>query len=158
MENIIIVFILLSITNVIFSTAKSIITIKGSPFVASLVSSLYYGYYNIVLVYTVADFPLWEKVVITGICNLIGVYTVKKIEEKQRKVKLWKVEATIPAEYTKTAKHALQLADIPHNYISNIGNFTIFNIYCATQEQSKQAKIIINQFEAKYFVSENQIL
>lgn len=121
-----------------------------------MVSACYYAYYNIVLIYTVADFPLWQKIVVTFICNLIGVYAVKKTEEKQRKVRLWKVEATIPAEHTKTAHYALDLINIPHNYVTNIGSFSIFNIYCTTKEQSKQAKTIINDLGAKYFVSENR--
>lgn len=156
MSNLLITFIVLSFFNVVFSTIRSLTTNKGTPTLASIVSACYYGYYNLVLIYTVADFPLWQKVIVTFICNLIGVYTVKKMEEKQRKVQLWKVEATIPAEYTKTAHYALDLINIPHNYISGIGDFSIFNIYCKTKEQSKQAKAIIDDLGAKYFVSENR--
>ena len=83
--NLLIIFILLSIVNVIFSTIKSIATIKSGPWIASIVSALYYGYYNIVLIYTVADFPLWQKVVVTAGCNLVGVFIVKYGEVKARK-------------------------------------------------------------------------
>ena len=51
-----ITFIVLSIINVIFSTVRSITTIKGSTLVASLVSGGYFAFYNIMLIYTVADF------------------------------------------------------------------------------------------------------
>ena len=71
------IFIILSIINVIFSTIKSIVTVKGGAVSASLLSALYYGYYNIVLIYTVAEFPLWQKVVVTFGCNLVGVFVVK---------------------------------------------------------------------------------
>lgn len=111
--NLLIIFILLSIVNVIFSTIKSIVTIKSGPWVASIVSALYYGYYNIVLIYTVADFPLWQKVVVTAGCNLVGVFVVKYGEVKARKDKLWKVELTVPTKY----KDAIDELGVPHSYI-----------------------------------------
>lgn len=151
--NLLVIFVLLSIVNVIFSTIKSIVTIKGGAFTASLISALYYGYYNVVLIYTVADFPLWQKVLITFLCNLIGVFIVKWGEAKARKDKLWRVEATVPRKYLE-AVH-MDLKDIPHSYI-DIEKYAIFNIYCATQTESAEVKKIINQYGAKYFVAESR--
>lgn len=149
--NLLFIFIGLSIINVIFSTIKSITTIKSSPLMASLISAIYYGYYNVVLIYTVSDFPLWQKVLITALCNFVGVFIVKWIEAKRRKDRLWEVRATIPAEYTDTLHEALSL--IPHNYIPNIGKYTIFNIYCTTQKESSAVKATLDLYHAKYFVS-----
>ena len=154
--NLLFIFIGLSIINVVFSTIKSITTIKSSPLVASLISAIYYGYYNVVLIYTVSDFPLWQKVLITALCNFVGVFVVKWIEAKRRKDRLWEVRATIPAEYTDTLHEALSL--IPHNYITNIGKYTIFNIYCATQKESSAVKATLDLYHAKYFVSESKEL
>lgn len=154
--NLLFIFIGLSIVNVVFSTIKSITTIKSSPLVASLISSIYYGYYNVVLIYTVSDFPLWQKVLITALCNFVGVFIVKWIEAKRRKDRLWEVRATIPAEYTDTLHEALSL--IPHNYITGVGKYTIFNIYCATQKESSAVKATLDLYHAKYFVSESKEL
>ena len=154
--NLLFIFIGLSIINVIFSTIKSITTIKSSPLVASLISAIYYGYYNVVLIYTVSNFPLWQKVLITALCNFVGVFIVKWIEAKRRKDRLWEVRATIPAEYTDTLHEALSL--LPHNYITNIGKYTIFNIYCATQKESSAVKATLDLYHAKYFVSESKEL
>ena len=154
--NLLFIFIGLSIVNVVFSTIKSITTIKSSPLVASLISSIYYGYYNVVLIYTVSDFPLWQKVLITALCNFVGVFIVKWIEAKRRKDRLWEVRATIPAEYTDTLHEALSL--IPHNYIAGVGKYTIFNIYCATQKESSAVKATLDLYHAKYFVSESKEL
>ena len=154
--NLLFIFVGLSIINVVFSTIKSITTIKSSPLVASLVSAVYYGYYNVVLIYTVSDFPLWQKVLITALCNFVGVFIVKWIEAKRRKDRLWEVRATIPAEYTDTLHEALSM--IPHNYITNIGKYTIFNIYCATQKESSAVKATLDLYHAKYFVSESKEL
>lgn len=154
--NLIILFFVLTIINVIFSTIKSIVTINGSPFVASFISALYYGYYNIVLIYTVADFPLWQKVAVTFICNLIGVYIVKWAEVRARKDKLWKVELTVPTKY----KDAIDfdLHDVPHSYIELSDKHTLFNFYCATQADSAKVKAIADDYEAKYFVAESKNL
>ena len=155
--NLLIIFILLSIVNVIFSTIKSIATIKSGPWVASIVSALYYGYYNIVLIYTVADFPLWQKVVVTAGCNLVGVFVVKYGEVKARKDKLWKIEATIRPMRFDTLIKKLKEYDIPFNYI-DVGKYIIFNIYCATQAESAKVKVLLNVVEAKYFVAESKNL
>lgn len=155
-EKLFITFVILNIVNVIIQTVKSLATVKCGKTVASIVNAVAYGLYTVVVVYTVCDLPLWLKVVVVGVANLIGVYVVKLIEEKSRKDKLWQVQATIPKKYT-NAVH-LDLKDIPHSYIENIGNYTIFNFYCATQKDSTKVKEIINQYEAKYFVTESKNL
>ena len=154
--SLLLLFIGLSIANVVFSTIKSIVTINGTPFSASMISALYYGYYNIVLIYTVADFPLWQKVLVTFGCNLVGVYAVKWAEAKGRKEKLWRIEVTVPGEFTKQLHE--RLSAIPHNYIENVGKYSIFNIYCATQMESSQVKKILVDYNAKYFVTETKEL
>lgn len=154
--NLLLIFVALSIVNVVFSTIKSIVTIKSGPWVASIVSALYYGYYNIVLIYTVADFPLWQKVVVTAGCNLVGVFIVKYGEEKARKDKLWKVELTVPTKYKNAVD--FDLRTVPHSYIELSDKHTLFNFYCATQADSAKVKAIANQYEAKYFVAESKNL
>ena len=156
--NLLILFIILSIINVIFSTVKSIVTIKSGPWIASIVSALYYGYYTIVLIYTVADFPLWQKISVTFFANLVGVWLVKWGEERSRKDKLWKVEATLPNDNTaKEAICKLKEKDIPLNYI-DIEKYVIVNCYCSTKEQSTAVKTILSNYRVKYFVNESKTL
>ena len=155
--NILIVFFILTTINVIFSTIKSIITIKGNAIIASLVSALYYAYYNIVLIYTVADFPLWQKVAITFFCNLVGVFAVKWAEEKARKDKLWKVEVTIPAEQAEQMIEDCKYYELSYNYI-DINKYYLFNFYCPTQKESENVKKLLKSYDAKYFVAETKNL
>lgn len=152
-----ITFVILSIVNVIFSTVRSITTIKSGKLVASLISGGYYAFYNIMLLYTVAEFPMWQKCVITFGCNLIGVYVVKLIEEKLRKDRLWKVEFTTNAKNTARIDNYLKKLEIPHNYIE-VGRHTIFNCYCATQKESAEVKTLIQKTGSKYFASETKLL
>lgn len=156
--NVLILFSLLTVVNVIFSTIKSIVTIKSGKTVASLISAGYYGYYNVVLIYTVADFPLWQKVVITFLANLVGVWLVKWGEEKARKDKLWKVEATInKTDGWERLIGELKDCCIPCNYI-DIDKYILINCYCATQKQSLAVKELLNCYDVKYFVSETKNL
>lgn len=153
-----ITFITLSIINVVFSTIRSITTIKSGKTIASIISGGYFAFYNVMLIYTVADFPMWQKCLITFFCNVVGVWVVKWAEEKARKDKLWKVEATVLQGYKTDVYNLLADAKIPYNYIDSIGKYTIFNIYCSTQAQSSAVKEILKPFKAKYFVSESKTL
>ena len=153
-----VIFIALNIVNVIIQTIKSLATVKCGKTVAAIINAVAYGLYTVVVVYTVCDLPLWLKVVVVGACNLVGVFCVKWGEEKARKDKLWEVRATVYEPYTESLHHDLESANIPHNYIPNIGKYTIFNIYCETQAESKRVKALLDYHKAKYFVSESKTL
>ena len=153
--NTILLFALCTAVNVILSTIKSILTVKGGKLSASFINALTYGFYSYVIVLTSADgMSIWLKMAITAICNFIGVYLVKWIEEKARKDKLWKVELTVPTKYTNIID--FDLHDVPHSYIKLSDKHTLFNFYCATQKESAKVKSIANQYEAKYFVAESK--
>lgn len=153
-----ITFIILSIINVIFSTIRSITTIKSGTLVASLVSGGYFAFYNIMLIWTVADFPVWQKCLITFFCNVFGVAVVKMVEKKMQKDKLWKVEATVLCKYEEDVCEMLNKGKVPYNYIEGVGKYTLFNIFCATQEKSIAVKEILKAYDVKYFVSESKTL
>lgn len=150
----VVIFIILSIINVVFSTIRSITTIKSGKVVASFISGGYFAFYNVMLIYTVMDFPMWEKCLITFACNVVGVWVVKWTEEKMRKDKLWKVEVTIPNGCREEVDFLLR--DIPHSYITISNKHTLFNFYCATQNETSKVTRICNQYNAKYFASECQ--
>lgn len=155
--NTILLFALCTAVNVILSTIKSILTVNGGKVSASLINAITYGFYSYVIVLTSADgMPIWLKMAITAVCNFVGVYFVKWIEEKARKEKLWKVELTVPTKYTTTID--FDLHDVPHSYIELSDKHTLFNFYCATQKESAKVKAIANQYEAKYFVAESKNL
>ena len=152
------IFVVLNVVNVIIQTVKSIATIKCGKGMASLVNAIAYGLYTVVVVYTVCDLDLWLKVAVVAVANLVGVYIVKLLEEKGRKDKLWKVEATVLLGNKPMLHHELARAQLPHNYLENVGKYVLFNVYCATQEESAKAKAILDKYNAKYFVSESKTL
>ena len=67
--DLLLLFIILSIVNVIMQTFKSIVTIHGGRMSASLMNAIAYGFYTIVVVYIVCDLPLWQKALVTAICK-----------------------------------------------------------------------------------------
>ena len=153
-----ITFIILNIINVIIQTVKSIVTIKSGKGMASIVNAVAFGLYTVVTVYMMCDLDLWLKALIVALCNLVGVFVVKLIEEKTRKDKLWKVETSILNGYKKDVCTLLVKADIPFNYIEGVGKYTLFNIFCSTQKQSSAVKEILRTYRAKYFVAESKTL
>ena len=150
-------FIGLNIINVIVQTIKSIATLKCGKTSAAIINAFAYGFYTIVTIYMLCDLPLFWKAGIVALCNLIGVYVVKWGEEKARKDKLWKVEATVPREAAIDLVRKLKVSDLPYNYV-DINKYYLFNVYCATQVQSAKIKEILNTYNAKYFVSESKNL
>lgn len=157
--NAIIVFIVFNVLNVVIQTIKSIATIKCGKNMAAIINAIAYGLYTYIVVLTASDgVSLWFKIAVVALANLVGVWVVKFVEEKGRKDKLWKVEATIPKEHTDELHYELKVRNVPHNFIEDVGQYTVFNIYCNTQKESAIAKVLLNQYHAKYFVSESKTL
>ena len=159
MNELLIIFVVLNILNVIIQTVKSIATVKCGKVSASIINAVAYGLYTIVTVYMMCELDLYLKAGIVALCNLVGVYVVKFFEEKARKDKLWKVEATFL--HNENFIHNLKVwADINHisyNYI-DIDKYYVVNFYCATQKESSIVREFIIRFNGKYFVSESKTL
>ena len=158
--SLIVQFIILNVVNVIIQTVKSICTIKCNKYIAAVVNAIAYGLYTVVVVYMVCELSLWFKVIVIALANLIGVFVVKLIEEKSKKDKLWKIEATLKNQNLGNNDDCiieLKESQIPFNYI-DIDRYLIVNCFCATQKESIKAKQILDKYQAKYFVTESKIL
>ena len=83
----ILLFFVWQLVNVILSTIKSVVTIKGTKIVASIFSAINYGF-NTVIIKSIADVELWVAVLVTVSCNLVGVYVGLLITEQLRKEQL----------------------------------------------------------------------
>lgn len=154
-----ILFIVMNVLNVIIQTIKSIATIKCGKTAAAIVNAVAYGLYTYIVVLTMCDLPLLAKCLIVAGANFVGVYVVKFFEEKARKDKLWKVEATFA--HKENFIHNLdvwaKVNHIAYNYI-DIEKYYVVNFYCPTQNESAIVKEFVNKFNGKYFVSESKTL
>lgn len=157
--NPILIFTIATIVNVSLSTIRAICTIKGGKLLSAITNAICYGFYPLVIMLTAqGTVSILVNMAITAIVNFFCVYLIKMAEEKACKDKLWKVEATIPHAHTDQLHYELKVRNIPHNFIENVGQYTVFNIYCETQKKSAIAKVVLDQYHAKYFVSESKTL
>ena len=156
-----ILFIIMNVLNVIVQTAKSLATIKCGKMGAAVVNAIAYGLYTYIVVLTMCNLPLLAKCIIVALANFVGVWFVKWAEEKARKDKLWKVQATLRNTGIDPSNDdcliELKANDIPFNYI-DVQKYILVNCYCATQSESAKVKTILDKYNAKYFVSESKTL
>ena len=153
------IFVIITIVNVILNTARTIITVKGGMFWSSFIAAIAFGFYVIVVVYTVCELPLWMKAGVTALANFVGTYFVKWLELKFRKDRLWLVDVVI---YKKNLAYAteflnnrgIQFSEMP---IANSESH-VFHIYSNTQEESKVIKALLKTFNAKCVVVESKSL
>ena len=152
-------FVVLTIVNVVLQTARTIVTVKGGLFWSSLISSIAFGFYTIMIVWTICDLPMWLKASVTAFANFVGTYFVKYIEMKVRKDRLWMVDVVIYEKNLKYAtdylnEHEIKFSEMP---ISNSGSH-VFHIYSNTKEESSNIRELLKTFNAKYVVVESKSL
>ena len=148
---ILILFIIISAVNVLLSTTRQLLTVNGGKWAAALACAVYNAFNNILVIYTVADFPLWEKCLITFMCNLLCVAIVKGIEARHKPVSMWKIEMGLPKIYyirPESIKNLLQEKEIDCLY-GEVGKKVIFNCYCDTKEQVKYLKKLCHMYNGK---------
>ena len=147
MNTTIIIFFVITLVNVILSTVKSILTIKASRKVAALINAIAYGFYAMV-VKQMATVSTGTVVIVTVLCNLIGVYFSMWLLEKFKKDVLWKITVipkidTTDALKAKLIENGLGFNLYPIN--TKYGSQTAFDIFSATQEESKIIKGILQE-------------
>lgn len=152
-------FIVLTVVNVILNTARTIITVKGGMFWSSFIAAIAFGFYTIVIIYTVCELPMWMKATVTALANFVGTYLVKYVESKVRKQRLWMVDVVIFKKNLEYAKQFLnesgiQFSEMP---ISNSESH-VFHIYSNTQDESRRIRDLLKKFNAKYVVVESKSL
>ena len=153
-------FIILNVVNVLIQTVKSICTVKCGKVVASIVNALAYGLYTYVVIYMNADgLTMFTKALIIGLCNLVGVFVVKSIEEKLKKDKVWKIELAVAEEDFKEVVQKLQLVKVGYsvNGCNNLGRYLV-NAYAYNQNESALVKKIIENKDVKYVAIESKVL
>lgn len=156
MTQLFILFVILSIVNVILNTIKSIVTVNGGKLSAALINAITFFVYTYVIIYINCELPMFTKALITAIVNFIGVYAVKWIEEKARKDKLWLVKITIPYINYEQAKEQLDEAKISNTYY-NLNKYYVFDCYCEKQEDTAKVLEICKKLKGKSFATESKI-
>lgn len=149
----IIIFTVCSLVNVILSTMKTILTVRSTRTVASLINAITYGFYAIV-VKQLANLDVTVTVVVTIATNLVGVYFSMWLMDKMKKDCLWKISVT-----TKDKNLAKKIENFDIEYtLSPIQykNETYYSleIFSKNQKDSTIIKNILNEYKVKYNVTE----
>lgn len=149
------IFFICQLINVILGTIKNVITIKGTKTMASLFSAVNYGV-NTVIIKTIADVDLWIAVLVSVVCNLIGVYIGMWITEKMRKEQLWKITVTVPAEKLSNFKDELLANGIDFiAYETSWKDYKVVDLFSKHKSTSKVIKQIFNNYDVQYTISAN---
>lgn len=158
--NEIMIFAIATVINVTLSTVRALCTIKGGKWISAIMNALCYGFYPLIVMLTAqGTVGILVNMAITAIVNFACVWLIKYIEEKAKKDKLWKIEATFSADsdIISALDKWANVAKIPYNYI-DIKKYYVVNFYCATQQDSLTVKNFITAYQGKYFASESKNL
>lgn len=157
--NFIIFFALITLANVIIQTVKSLFTIKGGKLSAATVNAIAFGFYTYIIFFTADDsISLWQKALITAVCNFIGVFFVKFIEERLQKDRLWIFNCTAKVESADVIKitELLKSMDISLTYNQLKDDLYTLSIYSYTQSESEMIKSVLKNYKIKYCAIETK--
>ena len=144
-----------TLINVILSTLKSVITVKGGRFIASIINAISYGF-NTVVIKSITDIDLWIAVVITVISNLVGVYIALTITRKFEKERLWKITVSVPTDSLKDFKHDLNEANIAFiAYETSYEKYKVVDIFSNDKKESRIVRNLVAKYNVKYTISAN---
>lgn len=152
-------YLVLQIVYVVLNTVTNIAKIKCSKLIASLTSAICYGFYVIVVVATASNQPIWVKMLLTAVTNVVGVYIGMWVMEKLRKDKLWKIEITIrDAIEAYQFEKTLREKDISFNSIVCENADIILNVYSKSQKESEIIKkALAEATTAKYIIHQSDL-
>lgn len=160
------IFLLLQLVNVILSTIKSLLTVRGSKWSAVLANGIYFGYYTFIikaigdtenfLIFGFKVDGLITMAIITVITNFIGVYISLTFLEKLRKDKLWLLKVTVKSEHAELFIRDLVSADLSFIVLSsNWIKIKPIDIYLYTKEETTKCRELIKKYDGiKYCIIE----
>ena len=149
----IIIFTVCSLVNVILSTMKTILTVRSTKVVASIINAITYGFYAIV-VKQLASLDLTVTVIVTIATNLIGVYLSMWLMDKMKKDCLWKISITTKDKsiVKKIENFDIEYTMSPIQYKKEI--YYSIEIFSKNQKDSTIIKNILNEYKVRYNVTE----
>lgn len=155
MVKLILAFLVAQLINVILSTLKSVITIKGGKGIAAISNAIAYGF-NTIVIKVIADVDMWVAVIISIVCNLVGVYFALWLTEKMRKDQLWKITVTVPTENFELLTENLKESGISYiSYETTWNKYRVLDVFSKDKKESKIVKNLFNTYNAKYTILAN---
>lgn len=151
MVNVVVVFCICSLVNVILSTLKTLIMVNAGRGSAIIINAVCYGFYSLV-VKQLTSVDYVTAVVVTVLANIIGVWISYKIMDLFKKDKLWRITVTLKNKKALDECRAnLEKYNIGFTPIENTNSI---DIYSYNQKESAIIKNILGNYDYKYFIQE----
>lgn len=151
MVNVIIVFCICSLVNVILSTLKTLIMVNAGRGSAIIINAICYGFYTLV-VKQLGAVDYVTAVVVTILANVVGVWISYKIMDLFKKDKLWRITVTLKNKNAlDECKANLEKYNIGFTPIEKTNSI---DIYSYNQKESAIIKNILGNYDYKYFIQE----
>lgn len=151
MVNVIVVFCVCSLVNVILSTLKTLIMVNAGRGSAIIINAICYGFYTFV-VKQLAEVDYWTAVIVTILANIIGVWISYKIMDLFKKDKLWRITVTLKSK--KALDECKNHLDKYNIGFTPIKDSLSIDIYSYSQKESAIVKNILANYDYKYFIQE----
>ena len=151
MVNVIFVFCVCSLVNVILSTLKTLIMVNAGRGSAIIINAVCYGFYTLV-VKQLTSVDYVTAVTVTILANVVGVWISYKIMDLFKKDKLWRITVTLKnKKVLDECKNHLDKYNIGFTPIKDSLSIDI-NSY--NQKESAIIKTILGNYDYKYFIQE----
>lgn len=154
---ILILFFIANLVNVMLATIKSIVTARSDDkFQVSAINAITYGFY-VIIVKQIAHLPLTYTVTFTIIANFIGVSASMHLLQKLKKDRLWKISLTATTKDKEEITQRLSSHDIGYTLnkiFHNYKKYYSIEIFSYTQSESTIVKQILNDYKVRYHYSE----
>ena len=151
MVNVIVVFCVCSLVNVILSTLKTLIMVNAGRGSAIIINAVCYGFYTLV-VKQLGAVDYVTAVVVTILANIVGVWISYKIMDLFKKDKLWRITVTLKSKKAlDECKENLEKYNIGFTPIEKTNSI---DIYSYNQKESLIIKNILANYDYKYFIQE----
>lgn len=152
------VYIIFNLVNVIFSTVRSLATIKSDRKVAALINGGYFAlYYAIIIKLAVVEgIPMWEKATIIFVENVIGVYLADWLYNKFfTKDVRWEVRVSVPLLEGPHFEEELHTYQLEYYQCGGTDEWVAYAVFCDDRNASTRLKNILPS-EAKYNIVEDR--
>ena len=151
MVNVIIVFCICSLVNVILSTLKTLIMVNAGRNSSIAINAICYGFYTLV-VKQLTSVDYVTAVVVTILANVVGVWISYKIMDLFKKDKLWRITVTLKNK--KALDECVKNLEKYNIGFTPIEKTNSIDIYSYNQKESAVIKNILANYDYKYFIQE----
>ena len=151
MVNVVIVFCICSLINVILSTLKTLIMVNAGRGSAIIINAVCYGFYTLV-VKQLGAVDYVTAVLVTIGANIVGVWISYKIMDLFKKDKLWRITVTLKSK--KALDECKTHLDKYNIGFTPIKDSLSIDIYSYNQKESAIIKNILGNYDYKYFIQE----